>query len=67
MKDNHADVYATIPSLQFPQVLDLTTSKDVSFLPVDKEVVDSVAEKYKLSHRDASRRDLQGQHDDYYS
>ncbi len=67
MKDNHADVYATIPSMQFPQVVDLTTSKTVYFLPIDKEIVDKVAEEFGYLTGVLPAGTYNGQPEDYYS
>lgn len=67
MKDNHADVYATIPSLKFPQVVDLTTSKTVYFMTVDKETIDAVASKYGYLTGTLPGGTFTGQTGDYYS
>lgn len=67
VKDNHADVYASIPSLQFPAVVDLTTSKDVVFLELDKDVIDNVAKNKDLLTGELPAGTYDGQPNDYYS
>lgn len=67
MKDNHADVYASIPSLRFPAVVDLTTSKDVKFLSLDKAIIDKVASENKLLTGTLPGGTYKGQDQDYYS
>ena len=67
MKDNHADVYATIPSLRFPQLVDLTTSETVYFLPMDKEIIDAVARKHGYLTGSLPGGTYKNQGDAYYS
>ncbi|NMA54628.1 MAG: TAXI family TRAP transporter solute-binding subunit [Firmicutes bacterium] len=67
MKDGHADVFATIPSLQLPAVVDLCMARDVKFLPIDKEIVDKVAEDKGLLTGSLPAKTYKGQEEDYYS
>ncbi|MBD2843810.1 TAXI family TRAP transporter solute-binding subunit [Paenibacillus sp. IB182496] len=67
VKDNHADVYATIPSLRFPAVVDLVTSREVVFLQLDPAVVDAIAEEYGLLTGNLPAGTYDGQDEDYYS
>jgi len=67
MKDRHADVYASIPSLRFPAVLDLTTSIDVKFLPLDRDIIDKVAKEKDLLTGTLPANTYKGQDQDYYS
>ncbi|NLM42635.1 MAG: TAXI family TRAP transporter solute-binding subunit [Clostridiales bacterium] len=67
MKDRHADVYASIPSLRFPAVLDLTTSAEVKFLLLDKDIIDKIAEEKGLLTGTLPANTYKGQDQDYYS
>lgn len=67
VRDNHADVYATIPSERFPALVDLTTSRDVSFLTLDSEIIDMVAEEHQLLTGTLPAQTYDGQDEEYYS
>lgn len=67
MKDRHADVYASIPSLRFPAVLDLTTSVEVKFLLLDNAIIDKVAAEKELLTGALPANTYKGQDQDYYS
>src|SRR5699024_9551928 len=67
MKDKHADVYASIPSLQFPAVVDLTTNEDVNFLNLDEELIYENAEEQNLLTGSLPADTYKGQNHDYYS
>ena len=65
MADNKADLWGLVASAGQSQVVELGSSRDIKFIPIDSDVLDALCEKYGLSKYTVPAGTFDGQTEDY--